>query len=336
MDQLKRLMKSKVFSETYDKLISGDDLFSKEKVYLLSISQLLLTEFENSHDSFYDKLAFQIILNYSLKYDDFQPLYDYSFNRGLYPISSKLFAESLILNSMVSIIQDICIEGRYSHNGHIECKEQHDIREKYMHDDEKFQFIIAPTSYGKSSMITEHIDSHDGKSILIVVPTKSLLSQTYNNIRDANMSYRTIIHEDMYVDQFPFIAVMTQERALRLLYKHPELSFDYVYIDEAHKLFSRNSRSILLSRLILESIHRNDDCVLSFFSPTIVDGNNLSMKSVTNIQGYYIKDSMKVPALFEYSEGIEYRYHLNNKTKTDGKTISLGLYRLYSRKFFET
>ena len=52
----------------------------------------------------------------------------------------------------------------------------------------------------------------------------------------------------MYENEIEFISVLTQERALRLLQKNEELYFDTLYIDEAHNLFNKDSRTILLSR----------------------------------------------------------------------------------------
>ena len=43
-----------------------------------------------------------------------------------------------------------------------------------------------------------------------------------------------------------FVAILTQERLLRLLQKHPSLKFDMVLIDEAHNLIENDNREILL------------------------------------------------------------------------------------------
>ncbi|MFL0134819.1 DEAD/DEAH box helicase family protein, partial [Tenacibaculum maritimum] len=90
--------------------------------------------------------------------------------------------------------------------------------------------FIAPTSFGKSSLIIDYIKLFSNKKIAIIVPTKSLLSQTYKMVRDAELNYKILIHDEMYDKQKSFIAVFTQERALRLLSKNEGLYFDIIII----------------------------------------------------------------------------------------------------------
>jgi reverse gyrase len=81
---------------------------------------------------------------------------------------------------------------------------------------ENEQSYIAPTSYGKSSIIIEHLKlNNSNKKVGIIVPTKSLLAQTYKLLRSHISDKRIIIHDEMYDNDKSFIAVFTQERALR-------------------------------------------------------------------------------------------------------------------------
>ena len=110
--------------------------------------------------------------------------------------------------------------------------------------------IVAPTSYGKSELIIHKIEDNLDKNICIIVPTKSLLAQTRKNlIKNSKIrasSNKIITHPDMLNDiSNKIIAVLTQERLLRLLQKHAELNFDIVLIDEAHNLIENDSREIL-------------------------------------------------------------------------------------------
>jgi hypothetical protein len=44
----------------------------------------------------YSEFAYYIILKYSISYNDFQPLYDFSTNLGFYPISKFILKNKLI------------------------------------------------------------------------------------------------------------------------------------------------------------------------------------------------------------------------------------------------
>ena len=54
----------------------------------------------------------------------------------------------------------------------------------------------------------------------------------------------------LYEGEMEFIAVLTQERALRLLDSDDSLAFDDLYTDEPRHLYESGSRMVLLSRLI--------------------------------------------------------------------------------------
>lgn len=81
-------------------------------------------------------------------------------------------------------------------------------------------------------------------------------------IRDANLDYKILIHEEMYSDETKFIAVFTQERALRLLKRKKDIFFDVLIIDEAHnilkKVKSGDNRSLLLTRLLRRGKHSSE------------------------------------------------------------------------------
>ena len=90
--------------------------------------------------------------------------------------------------------------------------------------------FIAPTSSGKSSIISNHIKNNEAnKKSLVIVPSKSLLAQTYMEIRK-NISDRKIIcHDEMYNDEEKFVGVLTQERTMRLLENNKGIMIDYLY-----------------------------------------------------------------------------------------------------------
>ena len=57
-----------------------------------------------------------------------------------------------------------------------------------------------------------------------------------SNIHDSFPENKVIVHEEMYNEGESFIAVLTQERAIRLITKHNNLNIGIVCIDEAHNI----------------------------------------------------------------------------------------------------
>ena len=168
------------------------------------------------------------------------------------------------------------IDDGFKKDSIIETYEQNIPENEVLKSDSKDICYIAPTSFGKSSIISEHITANwdNAKRVAVIVPTKSLLMQTYRAIRKKKLDTKIIIHDEMYNNEDRFIAILTQERALRLLDKH-SIFFDCMYIDEAHRLFDRDSRAILLSRLIKLNRQRNKDPKIIYLSPLVTNTSNL-------------------------------------------------------------
>ncbi|EFW38196.1 DEAD/DEAH box helicase [Treponema phagedenis] len=226
----------------------------EEKSFLLSCALILLKNYDSDKRyKSYAEFAYYIILKYSLITDDYTPLYDFSINFGFYPIAKSLVEkQKLKLNSIINYNVHAQMEDEYSYHGIIETYDQKKIRESILESKNNEVSYIAPTSYGKSSLIIDDIRKYleSRKFIAIIVPTKSLLLQTFRTVKKENFGRKIILHDEMYEKEDKFISVLTQERALRLLLKNPSLYFDALYIDEAHNLFTKDSRTILLSRLI--------------------------------------------------------------------------------------
>ncbi|MGE7762281.1 DEAD/DEAH box helicase [Peribacillus sp. NPDC097895] len=293
-----------IFKECIKKLTLGEELNNREKTYILSVAIFLIKNYEaDKRHTSYIEFAYYIILRYATKYQDYRPLNDFAINFGFYPIAKDIQSKGLIPNvkltdEIANIQLDNFINGNY-----VETFEQQNTRLNLLKDDSSNISYVAPTSFGKSSLVIEHIKKYLGVNnrIGIIVPTKSLLMQTYKEVRKANLGGRIIIHDEMYRDDKRFIGVLTQERALRLLEKN-KISFDILYIDEAHNLFEKESRSILLSRLIRYNLKRNNNQKVVYLSPLINDSNNLKMDSQQEIVEQKIQYNMKEPVIFEYRE----------------------------------
>lgn len=259
MDDVKKIQSIKtlpLYSAVMGKLtVNPKSMTDAEKMYILTCAIMLIKKYErDTRYSSYVELAYYIILKYSLSFKDFEPLYDFAVNFGFYPIAQAITNDNLLsFDDIASSLLSNQISKKYTKNGLVEIFEQKCTREKIIAAQSSEICFVAPTSFGKSSLIIEHIKAHwdKAKKIAIIVPTKSLLMQTYRAVRNAKFNVKILIHDEMYDGEETFIAVFTQERALRLLDKMVGVSFDTLYIDEAHRVLERDSRAILLLRLII-------------------------------------------------------------------------------------
>ncbi len=297
--KLTSLKNIEFFEESIKKLNLNQELTEQEKEYLLTSAIILTKEYElNNEYTGYLELAYYIILKYSISYNDYKPLYDFSINFGYYPISNVITKLNLIeLNS----INDIIIKNgmsKFKKNEIIETYEQKYNQDKLLYSNNSEIAYIAPTSYGKSSIISEKILIDKFDKIGIVVPTKSLINQTYNFIKQQRLNYKIIMFDEMYENENKFIAIITQERGLRLL-DRDNFYFDQIFIDEAHNLLSDDNRSILLSRLINKNYLKNPEQKIVYLSPLVDNSKNLKSYTDGNVDEYRINFNLKEPEIFE-------------------------------------
>lgn len=318
MDDVKKIQSIKtlpLYSAVMGKLtVNPKSMTDAEKMYILTCAIMLIKKYErDTRYSSYVELAYYIILKYSLSFKDFEPLYDFAVNFGFYPIAQAITNDNLLsFDDIASSLLSNQISKKYTKNGLVEIFEQKCTREKIIAAQSSEICFVAPTSFGKSSLIIEHIKAHwdKAKKIAIIVPTKSLLMQTYRAVRNAKFNVKILIHDEMYDGEETFIAVFTQERALRLLDKMVGVSFDTLYIDEAHRVLERDSRAILLLRLIKQNRIRNKDTKVIYLSPLITNTSNLKFEESQKIFEQKIKFNIKEPEYFEYrTDGKVYKYN---------------------------
>lgn len=285
--QLTAIRRNNYFFDVFQKLLlNRRDIDDQEKEYILSCALMFFSYYEkDKRFKSYFKIGYYIVLKYSLLFNDYQPLYDISLQIGFYPISDYLLKHGLIEKTGISeTIVNNSISKRYrSFEDYIETLEQNAAAKKILAGLDQDIVYIAPTSYGKSSIIREIIKRSNYSRIGIIVPTKSLLIQTYNDIKSLGIDYKLILHDEMYVPATDnrFIGILTQERATRLINKG-QLSFDILFIDEAHNLLDDDSRSIILSRLIQLNGSLKKDQRLVYLSPLIDDSNNVKLRHIDN------------------------------------------------------
>ncbi|WP_339876643.1 DEAD/DEAH box helicase [Olleya marilimosa] len=284
--QLLSLKNNKFFINCFKKLILNSELTFEEAQYILSSSIIFFRYYNNDKRlKGYFNIAYYIVLKYSLLHKNYKPLYDISLQIGFYPISNFIIKNELLeeKNLHEAIINNE-VKKIYSKEHYVETVEQHNrTREIFKNIKTIDTAYIAPTSFGKSSIIRDVIVQNEYSKIVIIVPTKSLIVQTYNDIRKLELAYKLILHDEMYNNEDKFIGILTQERATRLINKF-DLAFDIMFIDEAHNLLNNNSRNFLLSRLVMLNYKKNNKHRLLYLSPLVSDISNLKIKNTNKGQ----------------------------------------------------
>lgn len=127
---------------------------------------------------------------------------------------------------------------------------------------EKCFSYSAPTSMGKSFMMRMFIKKQvmDGvkQNFALIVPTKALINEVSSKLIDdlkellKEQNYRvlTAANGNELDAQRNFIFVLTPERLLYLMISNPKLKLDYLFIDEAHKISSKDKRSAFYYKIV--------------------------------------------------------------------------------------
>lgn len=132
----------------------------------------------------------------------------------------------------------------------------HSQKEIYNHlDDQSFSYS-GPTSMGKSLLMRMFIkdkilNGFEG-NFAILVPTKALITEITTSICTdlkedlAKYKYKVVNSGNslfLKQDGYRYIFVLTPERLLYTLISFPDISIDYLFIDEAHKISEKDGRS---------------------------------------------------------------------------------------------
>lgn len=308
------LRECELFAETMRKNSLNIKLNSTELEFILSCAILFLNEYSgDKRKSPFFEIAYYIVLKCAINNDYYEPLLDTSSNFGLYPI-----AQYIIKNNLTKVLSSTSFSleyqlDKFNTNGITETYEQRKYKSQIIESNNKENCYIAPTSFGKSTLIVDIINARTPKRTAIIVPTKSLLIQTYKLIK-ANFPQRHIIfHDEMYDGADEFISIFTQERALRLL-KDKTISFDLLIIDEAHNLFEMDGRSILLTRLIRRNRLRNPESTNYYLSPLISETENLKTDEAQTFFERRIASNIKEPDIYEFrtsGDTLSYNRFLN-------------------------
>lgn len=169
----------------------------------------------------------------------------------------------------------------------------------------------GPTSMGKTFIIREFIVnqilSGNKKNYVIVVPTKALISEiTSDFIKELGdnlkeLRYRVInsYNDIKEEDNLNYIMVYTQERFLMHL-TNTSLNLDYVFIDEAHKIFYKDKRSMYFYKII-DILNSFSSIPNIIFSAPLIENPDEFLKLLPNT----IETSSKV---FRFSPVSQQKY----------------------------
>ncbi len=139
----------------------------------------------------------------------------------------------------------------------------------------------APTSMGKSFVmrmfIKKKIIDDAQLNFALIVPTKALINEVAHKINEdlkenlvpKNYKIVTSPGSIFLKKNHNFIFVLTPERLLYLLISYPNIIINYLFIDEAHKISSKDSRSPFYYKTI-DALSRKEPIPhIVFASPNI-------------------------------------------------------------------
>lgn len=292
------------------------EITNKDAEFLYSVALLLIDEYSKEIEKGIDKnllieYAYFIIATTAFKVSDFRALYDFSINYGYYPIARKIIDLDLLSDTNINHVMTNSRIDKFEDGDKILTYQQKKVFEEVLDDKGNAVSFLAPTSYGKSELIFDHLSKNEDKNYIgIVVPTKALIDQVYREAKKKVKDRKLIIHDQNYSksEDKRILTITTQERALRLV--DEGVKFDILYIDEAHEMLNfdyrnnLNNRSLLLTRLIKLSRAANQNLLELYLSPVIGKASNLEIRNSKTISDHRISKDLKILNIsFLNSEG---------------------------------
>ena len=302
----KRIKESGI-EKTYDALLLNkkEDVSEDAIIKLLGLAAILMKQDEIE----YKKLAYYIILKYSIMSGDHNPLYEISHDLFNIPVIELLdrinntCEDDGIYKEMYGILKERCEK-----DGNFYTVKQEQMRKSFFEKDIETA-IVAPTSFGKTELIKQYIlENYESKNICVLVPSKAMVNQLKYDIlkmfEKMEEKPKIITHYDITVkEKGRNIFVFTQERLFKFIYdKKSKIIFDTLLIDEAHRLFDKDDRDKLLARIIILLMNSNNQIVIKYFSPVIKDTKNIDFKYLN--KEYSIDNSIIVQPLMLEEEGL--------------------------------
>ena len=289
------------FASLYDRFIVGEKLSQKQYEILLAIAIC----FTNADDTNVQQLGYRIVVEYCNQTNDYIPLYEIAVNKGLYPVS-KIIEQHYIDDSKRNFFTEWndAFTEQYVSGEVCRSEQQNSLVHFFESKKDDTVSVIAPTSYGKSELILSAVKEYAGKKICVLTSTKALLIQTKKRVQQISKGIfpKIVVHPEMYnPNDSSCLAVLTQERLLRIFKKDPQLSFDCIIVDEAHEMLEDDSRSRTLANVIIVAQKRNPEVAFKFLTPFLADSTNLKARYTTyDIEGFKVSEYIKTEKYFLY------------------------------------
>ena len=294
-------IKNTDFASLYDRFIVGEKLGQKQYEILLAIAIC----FTNADDTKVQQLGYRIVVEYCNQTNDYAPLYEIAVNKGLYPVS-KFIEQHYIDDSKRNFFTEWndAFTEQYVSGEVCRSEQQNSLVHFFESKKDDTVSVIAPTSYGKSELILSAVKEYAGKKICVLTSTKALLIQTKKRVQQISKGIfpKIVVHPEMYnPNDSSCLAVLTQERLLRIFKKDPQLSFDCIIVDEAHEMLEDDSRSRTLANVIIVAQKRNPEVAFKFLTPFLADSTNLKARYTTyDIEGFKVSEYIKTEKYFLY------------------------------------
>ena len=289
------------FASLYDRFIVGEKLSQKQYEILLAIAIC----FTNADDINVQQLGYRIVVEYCNQTNDYIPLYEIAVNKGLYPVS-KFIEQHYIDDSKRNFFTEWndAFTEQYVSGEVCRSEQQNSLVHFFESKKDDTVSVIAPTSYGKSELILSAVKEYAGRKICVLTSTKALLIQTKKRVQQISKGIfpKIVVHPEMYnPNDSSCLAVLTQERLLRIFKKDPQLSFDCIIVDEVHEMLEDDSRSRTLANVIIVAQKRNPEVAFKFLTPFLADSTNLKARYTTyDIEGFKVSEYIKTEKYFLY------------------------------------
>ncbi len=124
--------------------------------------------------------------------------------------------------------------------------------------------VSAPTSFGKSRIITEIINHNEYSNIAIVLPTIALLTETFIRFRkDEKISqkYNLVNSIKQPLKEKNNILIFTPEKIDLFMDDNPQFKFDFFVMDEIYKIQDDGDRS----KIFTNSLYRLSKTTADFY-----------------------------------------------------------------------
>ncbi|WP_203296761.1 DEAD/DEAH box helicase [Luteirhabdus pelagi] len=142
--------------------------------------------------------------------------------------------------------------------------------------------VSAPTSFGKSRIITEIINHNNYSNIAIVLPTIALLSETFIRFRKDNLifqKYNIVNTLQQPLRDHHNLLIFTPEKIDTFMDENPKFPIDFFVMDEIYKIQDDGERSKIFTNALYRLTKKKSDFYLigpyfDKFSEKFLEYNN--------------------------------------------------------------